>query len=73
MENKKYELEEIEERSFGVIRYKYYKVINYDGNEEKIKEYIKQLNNDSCFNIDYRIKNIENNEAIIEETIDTLD
>lgn len=69
----KYKLEEIDETSFGVIRYKYYKVLNYDGNEENLKEYVKKLNDESLFNIDYRIKSIDNNEVIIEETIDTLD
>ena len=68
-----YELEEINKSSYGVIKYYYYKVINYDGNEEKLKEYVKKLNKDSCFNVDYRIKSIDNNEVIIEETYDTLD
>ena len=68
-----YELKEDYRSSYGIIKYVYYKVINYDGNEEKLKEYVKKLNDDSCFNIEYRIKSIENNEVIIKETIDTLD
>ena len=70
-----YDLEELEGRTYhyGVMTKKYYKVINYDGNEEKLKEYVKKLNDDSLFNIDYYIHKIEGNEAIIEEIIDTLD
>lgn len=70
-----YELEEIikDNYNYGIITYRYYKVLNYDGNEEKLKEYVKKLNDDSMFNIDYYIHKIEVNEAIIEEVIDTLD
>ena len=70
-----YELEELveKERTGYVIRYKYYKVINYDNNEDKLKEYIKELNKESCFNITYSIHHIENGDVIIEEEIDTLD
>ena len=70
-----YNLEELEDRrrSFGVIKYFYYKVVNYDGNEEKLKQYVSDLNKDSCFNIDYYIKEINDNEVIIEEVEDTLD
>jgi hypothetical protein len=73
MEN--YNLEELSEReySYGVIRYKYFKLLNYDNNEDNLKEYIKQLNEDSCFNIDYSLYKNEDNEIIIQETIDTLD
>lgn len=70
-----YNLEELEykEYNFGVIKRKYYKVLNYDGNEEKLKQYVSDLNKDSMFNIDYYIHKVEGNEAIIEEVIDTLD
>lgn len=74
MENN-YELEEIEERTRTgyVMTYKYYKVLNYDGNEERLKEYVKKLNDESMFNIDYYIDKIDYNEVIIEEIEDTLD
>ncbi len=70
-----YELEEIEEKyyNFGVIKHRFYKVLNYDGNEEKLKEYIKKLNDDTLFNDDYYIQKVEGNEVIIEEVMDTLD
>ena len=69
-----YDLVELKERARTgyVISYKYYKVLNYDGNEENLKEYVKKLNEDSVFNIDYYYK-INGNEAIIEEVIDSLD
>ena len=71
----KYNLEELSENgySYGVIRYKYFKLLNYDNNEDNLKEYIKQLNKESCFNITYSIHHIENGDVIIEEEIDTLD
>ena len=73
-----YQLEELKDKTwnYGVIKHYYYKVLNYDGNYEKLKEYIKKLNDDSCFNVDYHIKELnygDNNEVIIEETYDTLD
>ena len=70
-----YELEELEDktRTGYVMTYKYYRVLNYDGNEERLKEYVKKLNEDSMFNIDYYISKIDYNEVIIEEVIDTLD
>ena len=70
-----YNLEELEDKSYnyGVMKYKYFKVLNYDGNVEKLKQYVSYLNEVSMFNIDYYIHKIEENEAIIEEVIDTLD
>ena len=70
-----YQLEEIKDmsRNSGVISYTYYKITNYDGNEEKLKEYVKELNDKSMFNIDYYIHSINDNEVIIEEVYDTLD
>ena len=68
-----YNLEELETYNYGVMKKKYYKVLNYDGNVEKLKQYVSDLNKDSMFNIDYYIHKIEGNEAIIEEVIDTLD
>lgn len=69
-----YELKEIEDKGYilGVIKYKYFKVLNYDGNVDKLKQYVSYLNEVSMFNIDYYIHKIEENEAIIEEVIDTL-
>ncbi len=70
-----YNLEELKDKEYniGIIKHKYYKVLNYDGNVEKLKEYVSNLNEVSMFNIDYYIHKIEENEAIIEEVIDTLD
>ena len=70
-----YQLEELKDKSwnYGVIKHYYYKVLNYDGNEEKLKEYVKKLNDDSCFNMDYYIKEVKDKEAIIELIEDTLD
>ena len=70
-----YKLEEIKEmkKNGYIISYYYYKVLNYDGNKEKLKEYIKKLNDNSMFNIDYCIYKVQENEAIIEKVIDTLD
>ena len=70
-----YNLEELEykEYEFGVIKRKYYKVLNYDGNLEKLEDYVQQLNEKIMFNIDYYIYKNEGNEAIIEKNIDTLD
>ena len=70
-----YQLEELEGNThyYGVMKKKYYRVLNYDGNEERLKEYVKKLNEESMFNIDYYIRQVKENEAIIEEIIDTLD
>lgn len=70
-----YNLEELKDKEYniGIIKHKYYKVLNYDGNVEKLKQYVSDLNKDSCFNIDYYIKEINGNEVIIEKVIDTLD
>ena len=66
-----YELELINVSRYGVISHKTYQVKNYDGDLDKLKEYVKQLNEKSLFNIDWYIKNEE--KGILEETIDTLD
>lgn len=68
---KEYKLELIEERTGYVIRYKYYQVVDYDNDIEALKEYVKELNSNSLFNIDWCIKDEE--KGILEETIDTLD
>ena len=66
-----YEMKKINETTGYVIRYITYQIENYDGDEKKLEEFVKELNEDSLFNITYRIKNKE--KGIIEETIDTLD
>ena len=66
-----YELELINVSRYGVISHKTYQVKNYDGDLDKLKEYVKQLNEKSLFNIDWYIKNEE--KGILEETIETLD
>lgn len=68
---KEYEIEQISEREFGVIKYKYFKVKKYDGNEEKLEEFVKKLNEDSIFNISWYVQDAE--KGLIEEMIDTLD
>ncbi len=68
-----YELEEKNRSEIGVITHIFYVVKNYNGDEDALKEYVKELNDNSCFNINYFINKIDNNEAIIEEMIDTLD
>ena len=68
---KEYEIKLISERQFGVITYKYYQVLNYDGNVERLEEFKKKLNEDSMFNISWYINDKE--KGILEEMIDTLD
>jgi len=68
---KKYELEQINLCSFGVIREYKYQVKDYDGDVDSLKAFVKELNDNSLFNIDWIIKDEE--KGIIEETIDTLD
>jgi len=66
-----YEIELINKDSYGVIRYYYYQIKDYDGNVEKLEEYVKKLNEESMFNIDWYIKDKE--KGILEKVIDTLD
>ncbi len=70
-----YQLEELKEKAYnyGIIRHKQYKVLNWDKNLDKLQEYVKQLNDESMFNVDYYIKSITDYGVVIEETIDTLD
>jgi hypothetical protein len=68
---KEYKLELIRETTGYVIRYKYYQVVDYDNDIEALKEYVKELNSKSMFNIDWYIKDEE--KGILEEIIDTLD
>lgn len=68
---KDYELKLINERHYGVIKYKYYQVVKYDGNVERLEEFVKKLNENSMFNIDWYIDDKE--KGILEEVVDTLD
>lgn len=68
-----YELKEIDRRQMGVMKYIYYEVVNYNNNEESLKEYVKKLNDKSMFNVEYFIYKLEDNKAIIEVLIDILD
>ena len=45
-----YQLEEIEEQAYnyGVIRHKYYKVLNWDNNLDKLQEYVKAHREINC-------------------------
>ncbi len=65
------ELELIREHQFGVLKEKTYQVKDYDGDVDSLKAFVKELNDNSLFNIDWIIKDEE--KGIIEETIDTLD
>ena len=67
----KYELKEIGSRCTGVITYRYYQILNYDGNVEELEKYVAELRKDSMFNISWHINDKE--KGIIEEMIDTLD
>ena len=62
-----YNLEELEDKSYnyGVMKYKYFKVLNYDGNVDKLKKYVSDLNKDSMFNIDYYIHKIEEKRPVL--------
>jgi len=67
----KYDIKLISERTSGVITYEYYQVVNYDGNEEQLEEYRKELAKDELFNVSWRINDKE--KGILEKMIDTLD
>lgn len=68
---KEYELKLISEYNIGVISHKYYQVTNYDDNKERLEEYVRQLNENSLFNIDWYIQDAE--KGLLEEVVDTLD
>ena len=53
------ELEEIHKMKFGVITKILYQVKDYDGNEESLKDYVKQLNADTYFYITYYVRDAE--------------
>ena len=67
----KYDIKLISERKFGVITYQYYQVVNYDGYKQALEEFVKELNKESMFNIDWYIQDAE--KGILEKMIDTLD
>ena len=67
-----YDLKKINTEYVYRIEKNYYEVLNYDGNEEKLKNMVKELNLNSMFNITWSIyKN--DTIVIIEEIVDTLD
>ena len=67
-----YDLKKINTEYVYRIEKNYYEVLNYDGNEEKLKEMVKELNLNSMFNITWSIyKN--DTIVILEEIVDTLD
>lgn len=67
-----YNLKKINTEYVYRIEKNYYEVLNYDGNEEKLKEMVKELNLNSMFNITWSIyKN--DTIVILEEIVDTLD
>jgi len=68
---KEYELKLISEYNMGVISHKFYQVLNYDGNKERLEEYVKQLNENCLFNIDWYIQDAE--KGLLEKVVDTLD
>lgn len=67
----KYELELIHDNTFGGKGEQTYKVNNYDGNVETLKEYVEQLNKSCNFWVSWRITNKE--KGILEKEIDPLD
>lgn len=67
-----YDLKKINTEYVYRIEKNYYEVLNYDGNEEKLKNMVKELNLNSMFNITWSIyKN--DTIVILEEFVDTLD
>ena len=68
-----YDLKELYTNYVCRIEKKYYEVLNYDGNEEKLKEAVKELNDNTLFNIEWSIYEISEDKAILEEIVDTLD
>ena len=67
-----YDLKKINTEYVYRIEKNYYEVLNYDGNEEKLKNMVKELNLNSMFNITWSIyKN--DTIVILEEIVDTLD
>lgn len=66
-----YEIELIDDNVYGGYGKQKYKVKNYDGDENKLKEYVKDLNEKASFWISWRIINKEL--GILEEEIDPLD
>ena len=66
-----YELKLIKDDVSGGKGYRTYQVENYDGNTEKLEEFVKDLNEKECFWISWRITNSE--KGILEEEVDPLD
>lgn len=68
-----YDLKELYTNYVYRIEKNYYEVLNYDGNEEKLKEAVKELNDNTLFNVEWSIYEISEDKAILEEIVDTLD
>lgn len=68
---KKYNLIETSDNTYGGKGTITYKVENYDGNKENLKQFINEMNEKSSFWITWRIVNDEI--GIVEEEIDPLD
>ena len=68
-----YDLKELYTNYVYRIEKNYYEVLNYDGNKEKLKETVKELNDNTLFNIEWSIYEISEDKAILEEIVDTLD
>ena len=66
-----YEIKLIDDDVFGGKGSKYYQVVDYDGNVDKLKEFVKALNDSSNFWISWHIVN--ENKGLLEQEFDPLD
>ena len=66
-----YEIKLINDDVFGGKGSKYYRVVDYDGNTDKLKEFVKALNDNSNFWISWHIVN--ENKGLLEQEFDPLD
>lgn len=66
-----YEIELTSDHTFGGKGSRYYKVVNYDGNVEKLREFVIELNNKSNFWISWHI--YSEIEGILEQEFEPLD
>lgn len=66
-----YELELLDDKVFGGKGSKYYKVVNYDGDIDRLTEFVKELNEKSNFWISWHIYSTAN--GILEEEFEPLD
>ena len=68
---KMYDLDLIRDNVSGGKGYRYFQVVEYDGNEEKLKEFVKDLNEKANFWISWRIINVK--EGLLEQEVDPLE